>query len=1258
MNRFEIIKQQVTHVKRFNLYGNKIQFKIKRNNASEEPLESFKEGLKDVVKYVSDSVQENDLIGFTFCGEMFKEFGSGWMNFKPAKDVKFNDIWDLLGSIFQSNTESVNTDTFCLAATSVRLPSGQGNHNRSLFNNYAEECAKRQGIVVIKNKDNLCLVRALVVAKADADKDLNYKKLCQNIHKLQDEFVKLLLQASKIEIPARGGGIEELKKFQEYFTDYKITVYKYNPRKPEILFEGAIEGSKKINLLFHDDHYNVIKSLTAVFSSGYFCSDCKVPYQNKNKHKCTKQCSACRQNSVCDFAAYINCNECNRRFRSQICFDKHKASTAKQKSTCSEIKRCNDCLKNYHGGRVHVCGEYFCKKCNKFGLSNHLCYIQKNNKTSNTGKMLYIFYDLETQQENLLSVGDNKLLHETNLCVFEQRCCKCLENDINFCEYCGVRIHIIKKNNCIQNFFEYVLNIRKAYKQVIIIAHNGSGFDHQFVLNYAITKTQIVPELIMRGSKIIMMKLFNVKFLDSMNYFPMALSMLPKAFDLPAEFKKGYFPHLFNTKENENYVGALPDVKFYSPDTMKENERANFLKWYQEHQHEEFNMQRDIVDYCISDVKILTLACLKFRKMMLEETNVCPFSEATTIASACNLVFRRNFIKEDQIGLIPERGYRNVDPQSRIAMQWLIKQEKELKIKISHAGNGREIKIAGLKVDGFCSQTNQIFEFNGCYYHGHTKCLPYRRDEPINDNILDTLNTRYESTTIKIERLQACGHKVIVQWECDFRKELELNKKMKEELDTDSVLNTLPLNPRDSFFGGRTGNTRTYYKCKEGEKIKYIDVCSLYPYICKYGKFPLKHPEVIVGDENCKKEDLKLIHGLIKCTILPPQDLYHPVLPVKSHNKLMFILCNSCGKSLQQETCHHKEEERCLTGTWVIEEVVKAVEMGYVLKEIHEIWKYNVIQYNKNNNEEGLFTAMMNKFIKIKQQASGWPSNCETESEKENYISKYLEVENIKLDPESIEKNAGLRSLAKLMLNSFWGKFGQRENMPKTSIINDPAEFFEMLTNPHKIVNHIEIINENNVIVCWENKHENVDSLSTVNVVIACFVTAQARLKLYSYMQLLGERVLYYDTDSLIFISKDGHYEPPTGDCLGDMTDELECFGVGSYITEFVSGGPKNYAYKVFSTNTKTEEAVCKVKGIRITYETNKLINFDAIRNLILNNDDQEDRILVKSNSILRTKNHEVVTVPTEKTYRICAVKRKFMENHDSVPYGYIKKNK
>ena len=47
-------------------------------------------------------------------------------------------------------------------------------------------------------------------------------------------------------------------------------------------------------------------------------------------------------------------------------------------------------------------------------------------------------------------------------------------------------------------------------------------------------------------------------------------------------------------------------------------------------------------------------------------------------------------------------------------------------------------------------------------------------------------------------------------------------------------------------------------------------------------------------------------------------------------------------------------------------------------------------------------------------------------------------------------------------------------------------------------------------------------------------------------MDKLGDRLLYSDTDSIVFVSKDGDWEPSLGPYLGDLTDEI---GGGDYIT-------------------------------------------------------------------------------------------------------------
>ena len=73
---------------------------------------------------------------------------------------------------------------------------------------------------------------------------------------------------------------------------------------------------------------------------------------------------------------------------------------------------------------------------------------------------------------------------------------------------------------------------------------------------------------------------------------------------------------------------------------------------------------------------------------------------------------------------------------------------------------------------------------------------------------------------------------------------------------------------------------------------------------------------------------------------------------------------------------------------------------------------------------------------------------------------------------------------------------------------------------------------------------------------IVAFTTSQTRLKLYGALDTLKERVLYYNTDSVIYRWKPGQVDLPLGEFLGEFTDEVS----GDPIVEFVSGGAKNYS--------------------------------------------------------------------------------------------------
>ena len=162
--------------------------------------------------------------------------------------------------------------------------------------------------------------------------------------------------------------------------------------------------------------------------------------------------------------------------------------------------------------------------------------------------------------------------------------------------------------------------------------------------------------------------------------------------------------------------------------------------------------------------------------------------------------------------------------------------------------------------------------------------------------------------------------------------------------------------------------------------------------------------------------------------------------------------------------------------------------------------------------------------------------------------------------------------------------------MTKVELINDPQVFFDYLTSDEINVLDARFVSDEMIEIHYENNENFIAPNPKTNVVIAAFTTAYARLKLDGVLDMLQERVLYYDTHSVIFVSKPNDPEPPIGPYLGELTDELG----GDYTTAFVSGGPKNYSYR-----TNTDKVETKVRGITLDCAADQKLNFDFIRALV-----------------------------------------------------------
>ena len=731
-------------------------------------------------------------------------------------------------------------------------------------------------------------------------------------------------------------------------------------------------------------------------------------------------------------------------------------------------------------------------------------------------------------------------------------------------------------------------------------------------------------------------------FIDSLNFFPMALSKLPKAFGLE-ELTKGFFLHLWNTPEHQDYVGVMPDAMFYGPDQMSAEKREAFYEWYNEQRDVTFDLQRELERYCISDVDILQRCCGVFRNLFVDNTGLEPFTKTFTIAGACNRVYRTDFLAPEEIAVIPASGLFK-GKQSSIGLCWLMCLERQMSKRIKHAGNVGEQTVAGRLVDGLDDE-GTVYQFHGCFWHSCPRCFPNREAEhPMKKRVTHREN---HAQTLSFEHtLRSSGYAVHVQWECDFRAEMTSH-----HMQLIRFLSAYdPINPRDAFYGGRTEAICLYSEAspENGEWLKYVDFNSLYPFVNKYAKYPIKHPQIVRGEDIPEE-----VEGLLKCLVLPPTRLFLPVLPWRNKKgKLLFPLCRSCAEDDETHACKHTSVgDSVLIGTWVSTELSKAVDCGYKILQRFEAWHYpNTSQYDPETRAGGIWAAFINKWVKLKQEASGYPKGCDTPKEKSEYVAAWKQREGIELEPEKIAHNPGLRSLAKLLANSHWGKFGQRSDKTKVTYTTDVSTYIKLMNDPHTEVQDVVYASESTVAVYSKGKREEMDPGSArTNCVLAAYTTANARFRLHGVMEHLGQRALYTDTDSIIYVHKEGEWNPDTGNFLGDLKDEYP----HQELTQYVGLGAKNYAIR-FADGT----CECKVRGFTLNYQTSKLIDFNTMLEML--------REGVGNKTVTTTHPHAIVregqvgmggmyTRPQEKKYRMVYDKRRILpDGVNTVPLGWL----
>lgn len=711
--------------KKFNTEKIHLSVRIKQKEestaetSSEDIYQWYTQCFEEILKPIKGEFTPNDYIGIKIGIAGDNHTNPVGLAFRELSSLSAEIITDLLTLIQQSNESFNDQDLLNIEITIIKTPSGSGGQRVLLRRLNANNLMKHKSKSLILPKlredyDMKCLPRALVLGMAKADSIDRYEmqKLLRKNSVLLERKTRKLIKKCKINVDSENGCfLNDLVKVSKSYPEYQIVVYNDMNDSKSILYK-TIKTNKQINLFHIENHFIAIKTVKGLFGYRYQCKDCENLYNNPKTHKCSAKCNYCREVGLCPAVrAMLQCEQCNRRFRGPECFERHKKN-----EICKRLWICSNCSKFIDEDAIpevkeHVCSDKFCNICKKIVAADHQCYIQPYSKKP-PSKYCIIFFDLECTQNTPAQHTETGFSHKPNLCVAQQICHLCYNNDDDDleCKNCKQREFIFERNTCVEKFVDFCEVYRPyANSNICVIAHNFKSYDGHFIINELMKRNKPI-KTVMNGLKILTILYDNhIRYIDSINFIPMALKKFPESFGLPS-IQKGFYPHLFNTDANFDYVGSIPDRSFFPEDTLSREENADFAIWYCNWfiTDKSYNNREELIKYCKMDVELLRRGCTRFMSDFIELADFNPFLQAITLAQTVMSVYRKNFMPRDQLGIIPQNNYSLNINQSFIGQKWLIYQNKD-------AGNAIKFEVrlqpSGLLVDGYDETTNTVYEF-------------------------------------------------------------------------------------------------------------------------------------------------------------------------------------------------------------------------------------------------------------------------------------------------------------------------------------------------------------------------------------------------------------------------------------------------------------------------------------------------------------------------------------------------------------------
>ena len=717
----------------------------------------------------------------------------------------------------------------------------------------------------------------------------------------------------------------------------------------------------------------------------------------------------------------------------------------------------------------------------------------------------------------------------------------------------------------------------------------------------AFIKFGFCPQVLRSGRKINLLGLqeINLRIISTNFYFSGNEYQIADMFEV--QYNRVYFPSKFFKPNNFSYIGRIPPIEAFLDefDCEKDsNLKCDFHSDFQKY-NKIWSFKREFLSYCDQKLILLTVSAIKFMQesfyfqSLLQNSKgvrqvqyVNPFgSPVCTIGGFIYLLFRKHCLNDYDIYSIkhefgfPQRKISQVEYDWASLMCYKY-PEKEFLSALNNE-NGQKFFKETIP-DLYSEITKEAWYLNECFIHAHCqdcKLFPNAKLDNLTPwgKTYQEVNEQFSNKTLSLMLNHPEISEVKVEWECNFK--TKTMKTLESEIFFKKYYKPHPLvrlRSRDCFRGAFFEVFAHIWSKKlyPNETLYFVDINGLYSFCALTFKFMTGKYDILLGDKlnNIKISNnsftyfSKPISGTVLITILPPKKLKYPFLLYKTKlGHTVLTLCRTCSEHHSLK-CNHTDDQRALTGSYLISEIQYSLNLGYKIQYIHECHAYEKCDYVFKYFVEAL------NFMKTKSSVKLSDVNldlCDA-------LNVHQTTPSFQFKAADFQKNVAKKQFYKLAANSLFGKVAQKNNKSRLDYVNSQEEL-EKLYFSENVIEDIFCLNENICQVFVKPNEKKLPTNRNSNCYIGAQMTAFAREVLYNYLlQIINcaqSTVYYVDCDSIVFsLPTNVNIPLPISIKCGDFKHEYE------EISAFYCLSPKSYF--VQSKNG----TVSKIKGLSINH--------------------------------------------------------------------------